>query len=170
MALINILAIGAGSLVVAAGLTFLAPRNVHVERSAVLDATPAQILALAASNEGYQQFNPYKATDPDLKIAFFGPSSGVGSGFSFEGKEGKGTQTVAQISESSVTYAIDLGPMGTPTQRLHVEPTDSGTRVTWSMDADMGLNPIARVIGLFMDGMMGKTFDTGLERLSNAAA
>ena len=103
-----------------------------------------------------------------MKITHFGPETGVGSGFHFDGKDGKGNQTVAAISENSVSYMIDLGAMGQPTQTISVTPTDDGSLVVWSMDADMGMNPIARVIGRFMDGMMGKTFESGLQNLASA--
>lgn len=135
-----------------------------------MTATPEAILAMAASNTAYQQFNPYKPSDPDLKISFFSPETGVGSGFAFDGSEGKGTQTVSAISPSSVTFDIDLGSMGTPTQTIHTAPAEGGTLVTWTMEANMGLNPIARVFGLFMDSLVGKTFDTGLSRLSTATS
>ncbi len=170
MTLGTTLTLGAGVIALAAAGTFLLPRDVKVARTAVIDAEPQAILALAASNTGFQAFNPYKSSDPNLKIEHFGPEAGVGSGFRFEGKEGKGTQTVAKITDDSVVYAIDLGPMGKPTQTIRVRPTEAGTEVTWSVDADMGLNPVFRVFGLFMDGMMGKTFDKGLANLADAAA
>ncbi len=63
--------------------------------------------------------------------------------------------------------------MGTPTQTITVAAAPEGTKVTWAMDTDMGMNPIARVFGLFMDRMMGATFARGLKNMaavSNAAA
>jgi len=170
MALIQTLSYGAGAIALAVAATYMIPSQVHVERSAQVSATPQDVLALAASTDGYQQFNPYHATDPDLKITPFGPKSGVGAGFHFDGKEGKGSLTVAEIGADFVRYDIDLGPMGKPTQTLTATPSAGGAQVTWSMDADMGMNPIARVMGLFMDRMMGKTFNTGLTRLAQAAA
>jgi len=149
---------------------FALPRHVSVERSALVPASPEAILALAASNQGFQTFNPYKTQDPALKIEIFGPENGVGSGFRFDGKDGKGTQTVTDVSETAVTYMIDLGSMGQPTQVISALPEGDGTRVTWRVESDMGMNPIFRVFGLFMDGMMGKTFEQGLENLRTAAA
>ena len=154
----------------ASAASYLAPQYVHVERTQLVKADPSEVLALAASNVGYQQFNPYKATDPNLKIDLFGPDSGVGSGFKFDGKEGNGTQTVASVTNNKVVYQLDLGSMGKPTQTIEVKAVEGGTQVTWSMDADMGINPIARVIGLFMDKMMGKTFTSGLNHLNAATA
>ncbi len=170
MTLGTTLTIGAGAIALAAAATFLLPRDVSVARTALIDADPQAILDLAASNTGFQAFNPYKSADPDLKIEPFGPEAGVGSGFRFEGKDGTGTQTVAAVTDDSVVYAIDLGPMGQPTQTIRVRPTDEGTEVTWTVEADMGLNPVFRVFGLFMDGMMGKTFDQGLANLADATA
>ena len=170
MELSQILTIGAGVLTLAIASTYLAPQHVHVERSQIVKASPAEIIKLASSNVGYQQFNPYKASDPNLKIELFGPKTGVGSGFKFDGKEGKGSQTVVSVSDNKVVYQIDLGAMGKPTQTIEVKAVSGGSEITWSMDADMGKNPIARVIGLFMDGMMGKVFTSGLSNLKTATA
>lgn len=167
----NIWTIAAGGLgmvaVVAAGALLL-PRHVHVERQAAFDTTIDAVIALAASNEGYQRFNPYLSADPGLKITRFGPDSGVGSGFHFDGKDGKGSQTVVKVSANSVRYDIDLGAMGQPRQTLVASAMTKGILVTWSMDADLGMNPIARILGLFMDGMIGKHLEQGLTNLATA--
>ncbi|MEM9793380.1 MAG: SRPBCC family protein [Pseudomonadota bacterium] len=170
MTLASTLMIGAGVIALAAAAPLLLPSKVQIERSAIVQAAPAEILALAASNQGYQRFNPYLTADPELKIEPFGPASGLGSGFRFEGKDGTGTQTVSQVTDEMVVYDIDMGPMGQPVQRIRVRPVEGGTEVTWTLDADMGMNPIARVFGLFMDGMMGKTFIQGLNNLAEATA
>lgn len=170
MNIMTLLAGGAGAIAILAAGTMLLPRHVHVERQALVNAEPQTIIALAASNEGYQAFNPYKKVDPELKITQFGPSSGIGSGFHFDGKDGKGSQTVAEVTDKFVRYNIDLGAKGQPTQTIHAENTDQGVVVTWSMDADLGINPIARIIGLFMDGMLGKTFEDGLDHLNSATS
>lgn len=170
MTLTSILAGGAAVIAVAVAGSYLLPRHVQVSRSATLPVKPEAVIALAASNTGYQTFNPYLSADPKLKIAPFGPESGVGSGFRFDGKDGKGTQTVAEVTPSSVTYAIDMGAMGKPVQKLTVEPAGEGARVIWSMQADMGMNPVFRVFGLFMDSMMGKTLEQGLKNIEAAAA
>ena len=154
----------------AAAISQAMPRHVTIERSSVVSAAPDEVLALAASTEGYQQFNPYKTLDPNLKITGFGPSAGIGAGFAFDGKDGKGTLTVAEISDSHVLYAIDMGPLGQPTQSITATPTAEGTVVTWRMESDMGFNPVFRVMGLFMERMMGPTFELGLENIAEATA
>ena len=169
MTLLTTAAIGAGVLATALLATQLLPREVTVQRSAQVSASPSEVIAVLASNEGYQTINPYKGSDPALKITMFGPNNGVGSGFHFDGKDGKGSQTVAAVTDSSVSYDIDMGAMGQPKQIVEVRPSAGGSVVEWRMEADLGRNPIARIFGLFMDGMIGKTLNQGLVNLNTAA-
>lgn len=170
MTFINFAAYAVGGIALLSLATLALPRHVSVERSAVLNASADAVLTLAASNTGFQRFNPYKSKDPALKIDLYGPDTGVGSGFHFDGKDGKGSQTVASVTGQMVSYNIDMGALGKPKQSIAVAPVDNGTEVTWRVDSDMGFNPMFRVFGLFMDGMMGPTFELGLENLADAAA
>ncbi|MEM8980216.1 MAG: SRPBCC family protein [Pseudomonadota bacterium] len=150
-------------------IAMLLPRKVVVTRKADVALSPEDVIARVASTDGFQTFNPYCTTDPDLKITPFGPAIGVGSGFRFEGKEGKGTQTVTDVSATSVTHLIDLGAMGKPVQTIEAKATASGSRVTWTVTSDMGLNPMFRIFGLFMDRMLGKTYELGLKNIAALA-
>ncbi|WP_299741079.1 SRPBCC family protein [uncultured Roseobacter sp.] len=160
-------ACGVAALAVA---TLALPRHVSIERSAMIEATPEAVIDLAASNTGYQTFNPYKDLDPNLQVQMFGPATGVGSGFSFESKDGAGQQTVAAVTEEQVVFDLDLGPLGQPTQAISAVAVDGVTEVTWSMDMDLGMNPVFRVMGLFMDGMIGPNFELGLANIADVAA
>ncbi|EFO30707.1 conserved hypothetical protein [Roseibium sp. TrichSKD4] len=160
--------------VLVAGLViipYLLPSSKTVTRQAVIDAPSDTVYALVSSNEGYQTFNPYKAKDPDLKITLSGPEHGVGSSFAFDGKEGKGSQTITSLTENkSVTMQIDLGAMGQPICTFDLEAIGANqTRVTWSTRSDFGMTPIGRVFGLFLDGMLGPDYELGLKLLGKAA-
>ncbi len=169
MSILQIITLCVAALALLVASTYLLPRQVQVQRQANVALSPAAILALAGSNSGYQRFNPYRNSDPQLKVQMFGPSSGVGSGFHFESKDGKGSQTVASVSDTAVDFKIDLGAMGQPTQRIETRPASTGTTVVWSMHADMGMNPIGRIVGLFMDKIVGPQFETGLKNMSQIA-
>ncbi len=146
-------------------VALLSPRKVIVTRNAEVPLSPADIIDRVASTKGFQTFTPYCTTDPNLKITPFGPEAGVGSGFRFEGKEGKGTQTIIAVTDSSVTHLIDLGAMGKPVQQIKAEPSANGSKVTWTVTSDMGFNPVFRIFGLFMDRMLGKTYELGLKNM-----
>ncbi|MEL7344302.1 MAG: SRPBCC family protein [Pseudomonadota bacterium] len=157
-------------LAIATTASLALPRHVVIERSALMEATPEAVISLAASNTGYQSFNPYHDLDPNLEVEMFGPAYGVGSGFSFQSKDGAGQQTVADVTADQVTFDLDLGPLGHPTQAITAVVVEGNTEVTWSMEMDLGMNPVFRVMGLFMDGMVGPNFELGLANIADVAA
>ena len=150
-------------------IALLLPRKVVVTRETDVAMHPEDVVARVANSEGFQTFNPYCTTDPSLTITPFGPAEGVGSGFRFEGKEGKGTQTITEVSATRVTHLIDLGAMGKPVQTIEAKATDTGARVTWTVTSDMGYNPVFRIFGLFMDRMLGKTYELGVKNIASLA-
>lgn len=144
------------------------PRHVQVQRSAVVQAEPAEIRALLASTAGFQRINPFKAGDPGLIVRPIGPPQGVGAAFDWQGREGTGRQTVVAVEPGRVTMQLDLGPMGRPLQSFLLKPAAGGTRVVWRLEADLGFNPIARAAGLMLDGRLGPHYEQGLRLLAAA--
>lgn len=63
MAILTTAAIGAGVIAATILATQLLPRDVTVTRSAQVDASPSDVIALLTSNEGYQKVNSYTASD-----------------------------------------------------------------------------------------------------------
>ena len=59
--------------------------------------------------------------------------------------------------------------MGKPVQTIEAEATATGSRVTWTVTSDMGFNPVFRIFGLFMDWMLGKTYELGLKNIKALA-
>lgn len=164
-------AIITGGLILTAiiAIPFALPASKTVERTATIKADQETLYAMIASPKEYQKFNPYRDTDPNLKIEFMDIEQGVGAGFSFKGKEGQGTQTITALEENKkVTMLIDLGPMGKPVQTFTLSPAENGTRVVWSTKSEFGMNPIGRVFGLFLDKMLGETYERGLKNMEKA--
>lgn len=169
MNLLPLVTLSAGVLALA-GLAALAlPRTAHVERSALISSPPDVLRALVSSTAGFQAFNPFRAEDPALEIRVTGPASGVGAGFSWKGSAGEGTQTIVVDEPGRVAMQLDLGAMGRPLQTFTLEPAGGATRVVWALDADLGFNPLARVAGLFIDRMLGHTYERGLRLLEQQA-
>lgn len=171
MTLTTIAAISGAALLALAAAPYALPDHKVVERTAIIDAAPDAIYPLLTSSAGFQTFNPYKDTDPDLQITFQGPDQGIGSGFAFSGREGAGTQIITDMQDSrSVTMQIDLGSLGQPVQTFTLEPVGEQTRVVWSVESQFGMNPVGRVFGLFLDGMLGQTYERGLDNLARVIA
>ncbi|MBV6657859.1 MAG: SRPBCC family protein [Devosiaceae bacterium] len=171
MTFTTIAAIAAGIIAFAAIVPLALPASKTVERTAIVEAAPQDVYTLLSSTKGFQTFNPYLDTDPNLQITPQGPEAGVGAAFAFAGKEGNGTQTITRLEENAeVEMLIDLGSMGQPVQTFTLRPHSQGTEVVWSVESEFGLNPIGRVFGLFMDGMLGPVYERGLRNLATVVA
>jgi effector-binding domain-containing protein len=107
-----------------------------------------------------------------MKVTMEGPRSGVGAKYSWSGndKVGVGTQTItASVENQSVSHDLDFGSMGLAKAQMSLSPESNGTTVTWTLDSDMGVNPIGRYFGLLMDRMVGKDYERGLGKLKQLA-
>ncbi|MFT3874127.1 MAG: SRPBCC family protein [Nocardioides sp.] len=142
-------------------------RFTTITRDGTVRGNPEQIVALLASTAGYTEINPYRTGDPALSIEPFGPASGVGAGFAFNGRDGKGTQTVAAVRADGIDFDIDMGAMGKSRQSIDLTPAQDGaTRVTWSAKLDAGHNPVLRIFGLVAHKILGPSLESGIANLA----
>lgn len=150
----------------------LLPRSFHLERSTVVNAPPDKPFALVAQPSRWKDWTVWNQRDPAMQIEYFGPASGAGAGWAWKSaSEGDGRMTLTQVDPPKrVAYDLYFPDFDTTsTGDLSFVPEGAGTRVTWTMNGDMGPNPLWRWIGLFMGDMAGKDFDAGLARLKTLA-
>jgi effector-binding domain-containing protein/uncharacterized protein YndB with AHSA1/START domain len=159
--------------VAAAGIGLLLPRQVHVERSAVIDAPRATVFALVNGFRNFNKWSPWHAMDPQAKYAYEGPDFGVGAKMSWSGDAktvGSGSQEIVESRPwEAVRTSLDFGDQGKAVAQFTLAPEGSGTRVTWGFDTDLGMNPVGRYFGLMFDRMIGKDYEKGLAGLKTLA-
>ena len=156
-------------IVVFVGGAYLLPREVGAERSITVAASPEEVFPHLNSLKAFNEWSPWSGRDPDMVPAFSGPEEGVGATMTWESEQrdvGSGTQTITVSDPGKhIETALDFGEMGTATAWFDLEAEGAGTKVTWSFQTDMGLNPIARWIGLGMDDWVGADYEQGLANL-----
>lgn len=152
---------------------FLLPREVQVARSATIEASPQTIYPLINDLRTHQEWSPWLAQAEDVTLAYEGPDEGEGQTLRWASEDprvGSGSQTITETVENeSVTTALDFGENGTGVALLSLEPAGEATEVTWTLDADVGPNPVGRWFGLFLDGMVGDDYERGLAMLGELA-
>lgn len=151
---------------------FLLPAKVGMARGVEVAAPSERVYALLDDPRQWKRWTVWNERDPAMEIAYSGPERGVGAGWSWKSKsEGNGAMTFTAAEPGRrVAYELRFEGIDSPsTGALTLEPAGAGTRVTWSMDADMGGSPVNRWFGLFMPGMMRKDFDGGLANLKRLA-
>lgn len=167
--LLGILAIVALLLVI----SFFLPSKWHVERSIVINAPAENAFDQVNNLKNWDKWSPWMKMDTTMKVTYSGPEEGVGASYSWEGdpkKTGKGKLTISESRPNEyVKTDLDFGEGGLGTGGFKFEPADGGTKVSWSMDSDLGMNPIARYMGIIMTGMMEGIFDQGLGDIKKIA-
>ncbi len=145
----------------------LLPRQVRVERSVSINRPASLVYAVVNSFQLFPKWSPWQDLDPNMHQSTEGPRDGVGAKLVWSGndKVGTGTQLItASNPDHSVMSDLDFGG-STAKSTVTLTPEGSATRATWTVDMDMGANPIAHYIGLTMDNMLGKDFAGGLAKL-----
>ncbi len=171
MAVLKKILIGLVVLVlVGLGVGVLLPSHQTVQRSAVFDAKPAAVYAYLNGYHHFNEWSPWAELDPNAQYTVEGPPIGVGAKQSWASKDpnvGSGSQEIVEVKPYSLVQAKLMfgGWDGVSLVSFIIAPEGQGTRLTWSMDSDLGKSPVNHWFGVFLDKMVGKDYDKGLANL-----
>jgi uncharacterized protein YndB with AHSA1/START domain len=160
-----------GLLVLAIGLVL--PADYRVERSVEIRAPIDRVFAQVADVKRWPEWGAWFERDPAMKLAYSEVTAGIGARVAWESKtEGNGEVTV-KLHEPPVRMEYDLllPDFGMASRGTFVlAPAEGGrVRVTWSDAGSVGYNPIHRWFALFMDRIVGPSFEAGLAKLKRVA-
>ena len=146
------------------------PSEVTVERTAVIEAPDSVIFDYITDFNNRTDWGPWFEMEPEAKVTLTEVTKGVGAGYAWEGEViGSGDMVINEVEENkSVKSTIKfLSPnSGEGTVLWKLEPVENGTQLTWSFSANMDY-PHGRLMGLFMDGMLGEDLENGLENVNH---
>jgi uncharacterized protein YndB with AHSA1/START domain len=137
-------------------------------RSVKIDAPADKVYGLLADPREWKRWSVWNRRDPAMAITYSGSPSGAGAAWEWKSKtegDGKMTFTAADPGKR-VAYDLYFPDFGTTSGGdLLLTAEGNATKVTWTMNGNMGSNPLFRWIALFGDKMVGKDFEAGLANL-----
>jgi len=143
-----------------------------VTRTVQVKAPPEKVYALVAEPRRWKEWSVWNTRDPAMQITYSGPPAGAGAAWEWKSEsqgDGKMTFTAAEPAQH-VAFDLYFPDFGTTSQgELRFTAAGGGTRVAWTMNGNMGKNPLFRWMTLFADSMVGKDFDEGLAQLKALA-
>ncbi|HEY4079971.1 MAG TPA: SRPBCC family protein [Burkholderiaceae bacterium] len=151
-------------LILFGGGMFLSP-HYAIARSQQIAATPDKIYPLIAGPRAWKGWSAWNKRDPNMAVEYSGPEVGAGAVWAWKSKtEGDGRMTFTAVTPpNKVDYELFFPDFNsTSTGSFTIEPKDGGSLVTWTMNGDMGSNPLQRWMGLFMNKLVGPDFQSGL--------
>ncbi len=168
--LLIVLPLGLLALFIAVG--FLLPSYAHIERDLVVASSPETVFAQVNTLKNWEKWSPWLDIDPTMEINQTGPTSGGGATYVWTSQHpglGNG-QLLITDSQRPVLVEVSFNYAHNKTWlTFQMKPEAGGTKVTCRLDVNLGLNPINRYEGLFMDGSMGPDLERALLNLSQLA-
>ncbi|MBT2117627.1 SRPBCC family protein [Dyella sp. LX-66] len=150
------------------------PDHFRIERSATLAAPPESVYPLIEDFHRWRTWSPYEERDPAMRRDYSGAPHGRGAIYAWDGNKqiGTGRMEILEATPSSrIAIQLDFFKpfKAHNTAEFLLEPTTTGTRITWTMQ---GPSPfMSKLMGLVFnfDRMVGKDFEVGLEKLRAVA-
>ena len=143
-----------------------------IARDVTITAPADKVYALIADPREWKRWSVWNRRDPAMQITYSGPPSGAGAAWAWHSQsegDGKMSFTAAQANRR-IAYDLYFPDFGTTSHgALELTADGAGTRVVWSMEGDMGRNPLFHWLALFSDRMIGPDFEAGLANLKALA-
>lgn len=165
-----ILIVALAALLYGGGL-LLSPKF-KVSRSQQVQAPPEQVYGLIADPRHWKQWSVWNQRDPGMQIEYSGAAAGTGAVWAWKSKsEGDGRMSFSAAEPGKrLVYELYFPDFGTTSRgELSLAAEGGGTRITWTMDGDMGSNPLFRWMALFGDKLVGPDFEAGLANIKTLA-
>jgi uncharacterized protein YndB with AHSA1/START domain len=154
---------------VVAGL--ILPNDLRVKVDRTIEAPLDLTYAAAADVRQWANWTAWAEMDPDTIYTFGETTVGEGASYAWSGeKSGSGElQIISATPDESLSYVtLFEGFEETPgVGTLTFTTADTGTRVTWTFESDMGTGPRAGWMTLLIGFFLPSQFERGLERLED---
>ncbi len=165
------IALGLVALVVILVLvSFALPSSYRVERVATIKAPIAKVYALTGDLNEWPKWSPWIDMDPTIETTVANKATGVGAHQRWTGASGDGELTFTKADPATgVEYDMSFNKGQFKSRAgMALSKDGEGTKLTWWMTGELGMNPMARYMGVMMDKWVGKDFDRGLEKIKAA--
>ena len=145
------------------------PSRQRIERSIFLNGKPEDVFALTATLKRWPDWTAWTTNRfPDLTMRFSGPETGVGATMVATGKSsGDGTVKITEADPTNgIDYTLDFNHgMQIFAGAIRCTNTPDGLRVKWTLEADLGANPLKRWGGVAMETLLSGDMEKGLANL-----
>ena len=150
------------------------PSEFRVSRSLAIGASPESVFPHVNTLRQWEAWNPWGKLDPNSKITYDGPASGVGASYSWVGnsKVGEGRSTIVESKPAElVRFKLEFfKPMkAVNAAEFTFKPGTTNTTVTWTMTGKT--NFVGKLFHLVIDcdKMIGGQFEKGLAAMKEVA-
>jgi hypothetical protein len=146
------------------------PKTYSIKRETVINAPDSVVYNNIADFNNFLKWNPWYKAEPSAKIAISGTAGEPGHKYTWDGKKTGQGEMVVKKAEPYKLVEDDLRFIkpfdGSADTQFTLENVPEGTKVVWSMTGQ-NKSSLDKWMGLMMNMMMGKDFESGLKDLKD---
>lgn len=142
------------------------PGKYNVSRELRVNAPAKQIYAQVIDFKNWEAWSPWLQEDPTMTFKYGEQTSGEGAAYSWTSEEsGGGKQSIKYASPYDTIKTVINFDGRDPSNGLwtFTSSENGPTIVKWGFSGELGF--FSRIFGLFMDGMVGESFEIGLANI-----
>lgn len=150
------------------GAAAMQPDVIHVERSLLMAAQPADIQPHINDLKKFASWNPWGQMDPLQTVTYSEPAAGLGARYDWSSAiVGTGSMTITKAEP----LAVDMRLVFTAPWQSEADanfiltPAGEQTKVTWTYDQQASFGDKAMSLVMNMDAMLGPDYEKGLASL-----
>ncbi len=151
----------------------LLPREFKVVRTVVVKAEPAKIHPLVGDLKRWDEWAPWKESDPTVVTTLGETTAGVGASQTWTGKDGAGRLRFTKCDPATgIAYDMAFidGEREMPSKSwMTYLPSAGGTQVEWGIEGSMDVPVIGGYLAQMSGLMIGGMFESGLGKLKARA-
>jgi len=152
-------------------IIYLMPRQPMVTRIAEVAVPPQSIFGLISDLRSYPDWAPWLDGESADQIVYTGPTEGVGQTMAWPAIDGlpAGKAAITGIAGERVDLTVERTDERPLLVSIAAIPAGEGVQLIWRVRPDLGFSPVARVLGLWVDGEVGPEIERGLAQLKAVA-
>lgn len=149
---------------------FFLPPEVHVEESIRVEAEPAKCYYFLQDLALWKNWSGI-VPDSSSEIRVREASDGSRNWLTWESGPGSLNRGFLRLHQAvphgQVHFSFQAGNLGPARSRFLLRAYDNGTEITWTFEANPGLNPYAKLRALIWERHIHRIYAEGLKRLAN---
>lgn len=153
-------------------LGLVAPKEMSMERSIVIDASKAAIFPHIRYFEKRSAWYPWTKKDPNMKSEVVGPDGATGTVYKWEGNDevGIGEQELGPIQDPDrieTTLRFKVPFEAEAATYMNLDEVENGTKVSWGFSGSTPFPFNIMNLLMSMENSVGKDYDEGLQALKD---
>ena len=148
-------------------VSFLFPKDIEVSRSIDIDQDIEFVFDQVNTLKNWESWSGWKELDTLASLEYSSKESGKGAWQTWNSPTAgeRKITIVKSIANKQIETSIDFYEQGRDSGKWAFSHKNGTTTVSWTYHVNMGYNPLARWIGLFIKDSLEQSLQISLEKL-----